>query len=801
MIESLRVLQLLRNLVSLIHRWPVLALLVVQISLALWLESSSLLHALNFVIVCGILIFIHWSPPYRKRIFIFLSLIALSASLFYWENNPMTVNMFAKKARYVATLTDSRFQTAKFTKFLVALENRVFPIPDQVSGRVLLTVGEHCSLYKGSQIEFFANIKAPVSYHNPGVFDYQRYLRRKNIWGKAFINRCDEITVLSATDASFRDKIHGRVFSSLYDSQFKNGPVLSALLLGTKTVSGLQRDLVRDAGLSHLFAISGTHFGVMAALVFIFISLVTCLVPRIYLKVPRQKIAAVMTLLFVLFYMTIVATQPSILRAGTMIALFLLAIILERQRNILYIILLSAAVILFFRPLEIFTASFQLSYLCVLILAIIYPHLSKLFEERKLPRAFSIMLSILCISWLLNIMLLPLILFEFGTSSLYGFINNLWAVPYFQFVVIPLSLVYLMSCLLFPWASGSILSLWDHSLDGFFKIIDVVNQWSLPSVEFFTPHLIHIIIFYTLILLYFLTRKRAVLLSLVVLLTLSLGWTYYQNKLSYDLQITQLDVGQGDAILVQTRDKNILIDTGGHPYFDMGSRVLRPFFRHIWLTRLDVVVLTHSDLDHYGGMGSLLDAVEVGEVWLNDQDSDDVGYKNLLAKIKRLHIPVKKITVAEKLKLGDKTNLHILAPTKNFMGLGSDNDHSIVIKIDHGEFQALFTGDLSKEGERILVSQYGTNLQADYLKLSHHGSNTSTAAAFLDVVQPKLVTIGVAKNSRFGHPHAKVLGRLQNRGVLVLRTDFHGAVDIVVKDGVVKIHRYVENGQLPMDFK
>lgn len=727
---------------------------------------------------------------------VFAVLVFISAAWFWHQQAPLSENIIAKKARYRALVVRSSFEQKGFTRIDVDLKERLFPMKEVVSGRIRLTVGEACPVYAGSVITFLAAVTAPTSYQNPGVFDYARYLRRQNIWGKAFVPRCGQVAIEKAAPPGWRDRLQERIKAGLARVPTKNGPTLQALLLGTRTLDAKTQALVRRAGIAHLFAISGTHFGMMSLIIYLFISVLTAIVPSLYLKVPRQKMAAGVTLVFTLFYMFLVAHQPSVLRAGTMIALYLSAILLNRQRSILYVILFSASVILFFKPMEIFSVSFQLSYLSVLILAIVYRPLKAFFLKHprlaRLPKPVFYLLQLVALSWILNLLLSPLLLLVFGEVPLSGFFNNLWAVPYFQFVVIPFGLVSLLSALTFPtWV---VIALWDSSIGLFYSVLTGLDAWPWPALKGFSPHGLPVLLFYLTVLLGFLVRKRFVFVGGFVLVAVLLCGIYYQNHLSYDLRITQLDVGQGDATLVQTRKKNILIDTGGHRFFDVGERVVLPYLRHIWVRRLDLVVITHSDYDHYGALSALLENVNIGAVWVSDFREGGPAYERLLEDITDRGIPLRTVATPIREVLGPDTILEVLAPTSDFNRFDSDNDHSIVLKISHRDFSALFTGDISWKAEAILTSLYGDRLRADLLKVAHHGSRTSTTEPFLDLARPWLATIGVAKHSRFGHPHASVLGRLRGRGIKVLRTDLDGAVGVVVRDGHVRPWRYRQRG-------
>ncbi len=780
----------------LIH-WPCLTLFSLLALLSLCLEYPFWSFYIFFIIVFLNFALVYLRSSSKKR-FLVITLIFISAiSLFFLNQNPLSKNLFPKKCTYVGFAIKNPVHLENTSKLLLDLKERISPLPSPVSGRIILTIGEKCVLSKGDKIEFQARVKEPTSYHNPGVFDYKRYLRRQGIWGKTYVHSCESIKILHKAHPDFLEKIRNKLTDSITADKTKNKDILLALLLGTKTITSKNKTLIRNTGVSHLFVISGTHFGVMCAMVFFIASLLSGFIPRLYLTFPKQKIAAFFTIIFASFYLILVSSSPSVNRAGLMVLLFLLSLILNRQKHFLYILIISASFNLLWNPLELYNCSFQFSYLCVLILAFLYPRLAEQTHLKDhlniCPKPIQFFAHIFFISLLINLLLMPLVLFHFGETPLLGFLNNLWAIPYFCFIVIPLGLLYLVSFFIFPLASSFVLSCWDISITIFLKILFAVDQWNMPKIGAYTPHLIHVLLFYLMVFSFFLIRKKRGPVILGFVLLAALFFTWHDQKTNFDFKMTQIDVGQGDAILLQTKNKNVLIDTGGNRYFDIGQRVLTPYFRHKWVHKIDLVVLTHPDIDHYGGLEGLLESFEIGEVWINGFFSEEISYQRLLRLISEQGVPLKIVQKGFSQKLDQNTSLKILSPLNiKHKPFNSQNDQSIVIMAKHGDYRTLLTGDLSRNGEKQLIETYGNGLKADILKVAHHGSRSSTTSLFLKKNKPDIALIGVGKNLGFGHPHHDVIKRLEKHGATILRTDKHGACGVVVKNGKVEIFRTVD---------
>ncbi|MBU0506899.1 MAG: DNA internalization-related competence protein ComEC/Rec2 [bacterium] len=699
------------------------------------------------------------------------------------ETQHLSQNITHAKTTYHAQIAKRPVFTFNKTMLTLDLKQKTHQEKSEhVHGRVLLTIPETCHITQKSTILFTGAIKEPKHFINPGGFDYKKHLQRQGIWGKAYVPSCKDITIINKTAASLTDGVRQKIFRTIQFSPAKNKDLILQLMLGIRSITQENQIKIQDAGLSHLFAISGTHFGIMCALIFILITKLTEFTPLLYLYISKQKIAALCTLLFVVLYLSILEPRASILRASIMIMLYLIAIIINRQKNLSTIILSAAFIILLFSPFSLYDISFQLSFLCILIITIIYPKLLPrklkewLHSQSKMIHVFT---HALFLSLTLNIFLTPLILYHFNTASLNGFIHNIWAIPFFQFIMIPLTLLSLCSILLFPSFASFILIIFDQSLILFLKTLMTLNVLSLPIISFYKPHTSHLLLFYIILFLLFIKSKLKIILPLIFLFLFSLGHTFYELHLSYDFKITQIDVGQGDALLIQTRHKNILIDTGGQPFFDIGNNVLLPFLKHSWITHLDLVLLTHDDLDHVGGLSGLLGNIAIGDVWINDTHSKKPFFQKLLAEIRDHNTSIIVKSNYENFFIDNNTSLEVLATAgkKPYKG----NNASLVLLMIHKQFRALFTGDIVKTREKDLIQTYDNALKADYLKVSHHGSKTASSSDFLKKVQPKIVSMGVGKQDRFGHPHTQTLTHLTNISSTILRTDQHGACGVVIK--------------------
>ena len=247
------------------------------------------------------------------------------------------------------------------------------------------------------------------------------------------------------------------------------------------------------------------------------------------------------------------------------------------------------------------------------------------------------------------------------------------------------------------------------------------------------------------------------------------------------LTVTFLNVGQGDSILIQTPGKkNILIDGGTYPRqwstFDAGKMVVVPELKKRHIKKLDLVIATHPDLDHIGGLIAVLKKYPVGLFLDSGTIATTQTYEDLLKIIEKKKIKYK-IAKPGKLEIDPEIELEVLSPIDPSF-INNPNENSSVIRLSYGKISFLLTGDIGNIAEACYVEKYGNNLNSNILKLAHHGSNSSSSQHFLDHVQPEIAIISCGRNNPFGHPAKDILQRIENINIPIYRTDKSGAISI-----------------------
>ncbi len=241
-----------------------------------------------------------------------------------------------------------------------------------------------------------------------------------------------------------------------------------------------------------------------------------------------------------------------------------------------------------------------------------------------------------------------------------------------------------------------------------------------------------------------------------------------------NLVVNVIDVGQGDAILIRTPGKVTLIDSGDTPARDK----LVAYIKKQGVKVIDSFIVTHPHADHIGGAAAILDNFTVKQVYDSGQVTTSALYRQHLATVKKKNIPFALLAAGQEVDIGGGTLKILNPPPQFFTGEGALNNNSIVARLVYGNFAMLLAADAEREAEAAMVKKFGTGLRSQVLKSGHHGSRTSSAAAFLKAVDPEVVVISVGAGNEYHHPHPSVLKRYADKKIKIYRTDTDGTVTI-----------------------
>ncbi len=660
-------------------------------------------------------------------------------------------------------------------------------------GKILLTTlnkEDDSLLHYGNELMCAGVLYQPKGVRNPGGFDYRRYLAQKGV-GATMFSYPYAIDSKDTRKGNFAVrlgiKLQNRIVNVIEKSLPKQqAGLLNGILIGyRKGLSRQVQDAFSNAGLTHIMAVSGANISFI-------------LLPAAFLlkKLKVRKRAANIALIFlIMLFVLITGFEPSVLRAAVMACILLLAGILLREPDVYAAIAVSCIILLSVSPCMLFNVGFQLSYAATVSIVMLYKNVKELFRKYPMPKWVSETLAA-TISAQLGV--LPITVLYFNRLSLISVVSNLLAVPMLELITI-LGMIMAIAgqfSLLLSRVFGYINSIF---LSGVLFITKLSSEIPYASVRITTPSTIFVVMYYIFVwfvLWYRPTKKitikpkhAAIALSVAAVLLLP------ESFPPKELQITFLDVGQGDSAFIRTYSgKAILIDGGGSnnpkQASDIGEKVLLPFLLDSGVMKLDAVIASHSHSDHTEGLFDILEHLKVKRLIIPSLN-DETCFDELLNAASAKGVPVSRCYEGEIIKLDDKTFMEVLNPPVNWpWDEESLNNTSLVLGLCYDETSVLFTGDAEIEVEERLVDR-GISLTSDVIKIGHHGSPSSTGQEFLERVDPKTAVISVGSNN-FGHPANAILGLLKKNNIECLRTDQCGAVILKSNGKRIKIKRTVQ---------
>ena len=673
------------------------------------------------------------------------------------------------------------------------------------------------TVHYGQLVEFPAKTRAPHNFQNPGAFDYVHFLARQHIFWTASTPSGAELTLLPGRCGN---PFWGAIFAirtgaltrieRLYEGQPYTIAMMEAILIGE--TAGLQKlwtDDYRATGTFHALVISGSHVAVLAA-TFLFL---------LRIGFVPQNYATLLTIGMAWLYCLITGWQAPVIRSAAALTLFAIGRLFYRESRMLNILAAVGLAFLLLDPESLYDPSAQLSFLSVaLIAAFVVPiienssapvaqSLSSLPSTALPPQAahyrveltllirtlhtlipqlparaaellihipvrFAIFLyELLLTSALIQIGLAVPMIVYFHRLSATGLSANAAAVPLLGLVV-PIGFVsVILNSALFASLASFFLNLTE-------KIVAFHARWE-PPYRIPDPPLwlaLAFLICLTIAAVRLPRRVRfAAFAASLIALAVLVAHPFRAIAQPGALELTTIDVGQGDAVLLAFPDgKLVLMDTGGIPLFgkspdtatriDIGEDVVAPYLWNRGIHHLDAVAISHFHDDHSGGLATILKDFSVTELWTGA----------VPASYPLPQIPVRKLLRGDPFPFGGAT-IQVLAPGPDYTPRKAPhNNDSLVLRITHGRHSFLLTGDAEKPVEAQLLDIPRT----DVLKVGHHGSKTSSTPAFLDAVHPAFALISDGFHNSYGHPHPNTLAALAERRIAISRTDLEGLTTV-----------------------
>jgi len=695
-------------------------------------------------------------------------------------------------------------------------------------------------------------LERPQEARNFGGFDYRRYLREQRIhW----------LLTAKGTDAAAHESVPMQLravqllrwtdglraaLAARIDGAFpaEHAPFMKGMLIGMSDELEPERyDQFSALGLTHIIAISGLN-------VTIFVGALIWLMKR--LRLTRETYLLVSILLLPV-YILLTGASPSIVRAGIMAMIALWAVRQRWGKDALQILCVVAVLLLIWNPYFIHNVSFQLSFAVTAGIIWAVPRATRLLPDR-FPR----LTAAVVVTVVAQLASFPLTIYYFNQFSLLSPVANLLLVPVFSLVIYPAGLLALLAGTAWTPLGAAVGTGVSYVNDAAFAIMELMERWK-GALIWPSPTLPWIAAYYGLLLLMYafaaLTRTYGAAIepgaiaaagrrlplyrtgakagltiaSLTFVLLLYVGYT--PDRWNRDGAVQFIDVGQGDAILIRTpANRHILVDGGGtisfrkqgdewkdrnDPY-EVGRKLLVPLLKKRGVHELDMVVLTHQDADHSGGLTAVLHDIPVRAFLFNGTLKRSPSVERLFRTALDRSVPLVAAESGQTFDVDASTRITVLAPmpapalpgapatstapvsaTDPIRESNDQNESSVAFLLSMSGRTWLFTGDMGTVTEKALLAQWSergsvpsgsapTFPPIDVLKVAHHGSKHSTSSEWLSWWRPQAAVISVGAKNSYGHPSNDALLRLRSAGAIVLRTDVAGEIQSILRDGKIE---------------
>ncbi|WP_163340921.1 DNA internalization-related competence protein ComEC/Rec2 [Desulfopila sp. IMCC35008] len=523
---------------------------------------------------------------------------------------------------------------------------------------------------------------------------------------------------------------------------------------------------------------------------------------------PVRKLAILLSLPPLLCYSFLAGLGSPAVRACIMALVVGFAFCTDRVKSTPNLLSLAAVTLLVVSPQKLFTASFQLSFTAVASIAIFAPLIRDIHNSSN-PKEGSLFQITYrgIVAWIITGILVssaavagtaPLILYHFNRFPIAGPITNLLVEPLICFFALPLGFLSLIFMEMLPQLSVFLLQIGGS----FITIANSITAWisALPYTEVWLPQpsCLNILCYYTLllftpilILLGCAGRAAALLLFTISLAVLLVPDLLRLTRVQPLPTITFLDVGQGSATIIRTRDgKALLIDGGGSSSLSpsVGERIIAPYLWKMGVTKLHGIIITHPDADHYNGLPFLICHFSPEFVWTSTLSETEPGYRQLLKLCSKRKIPVHLVQQGEQIEYGDTTVTCLVNSRRPPYNCENSNS-GLVLQVQLNALTILFPGDIEKEVEQQIV-EHDTPLQSDIILAPHHGSATSSSRKFINTVNPSTIIVSAGKSRKNIYPSEKLLSYCQQNDVALYATHTDGAIWVEVDNKKKKLYRF-----------
>ena len=630
----------------------------------------------------------------------------------------------------------------------------------------------HCPLNvkPAEEWQFLVKLKKPHGFASWGSFDYEKYLFRHHIIARGYIRARDENNRrINALNSGFNFQyIHvvryliSEYISDLIKSNPDSVATINALMVGNKSLMSVdQYEVLQKTGLSHLFAISGLHIGLVFLLIRALCRYLSAPFSSIFIYFPKVHLQNIFGLIFAFVYALMAGFSIPTQRASIMLSIYVLLQLFGLYAGLVQLLLISALLIILFDAFAVMDVGFWLSFGAVLIIGMCLRNIRPISLLELQPRLWFGML--------------PFMVLFFQSASFIAPFLNLLVIPIFTFLLIP-GLLICLFCLVTGFSQFADMLLINivPLLEEGWQFLYLIAQSPISQRHFKEYSFVNFILLVITVGLYIQPHKIP---SRYLLIFLSIATLITPGKSPKDdmgFSVTMLDVGQGLSMVVQTRNHSLVYDTGAKfsESFNAADAVLIPYLRQQGVDQLDMVIISHADNDHIGGYQALNNQYRPTKLVSSRPDT---------------------LSNAEECMSGqkwyfDNIAFEILGPDVN--SPKGSNNRSCVLKVSSSYGSILITGDIERSTEKYLLQNNREKLRSQLMLIPHQGSRTSSSVSFIDAVKPQIAIVSAGYLNQYGHPDKTVIDRYQERKIQVFNNIESGSIRVEFSKQGMLIEEY-----------
>ena len=725
-------------------------------------------------------------------LFIIIEIILSEGLNLYDRSSPSEILLQQNKQKAVVIGTVIKKEDKEKSRCLY-LKNVKIIFKDQIynESKILAYTGKNQQVKIGNKIKSVMDLECIEGPRNPGNFNEKEYYRLKKIGIRGYGNTIevidDHINFIEESMYTIRSMWKENIQGAIKD---KYSGILLAILTGDKsTIDKDIKSLFVKNGIGHILAISGLHMSFIGMAVY-------DILRRFKMSYLTSASGGVLILLF---YCVITGNSVSAKRAFIMYIIRMGAEVTGRTYDMPISISIGAMIIVMLNVRYLHEPGFLLSFGALAGLGIVYPCLKKHIPAKKHRKLVDMLMPGICIT----LVCLPVTLYFFYEYPLYSVFLNLIIIPLMSLIMI-FGVTGSIASLIIPGKMNILLKGCEVMFFVFEKICFLFSKLPFWRIVTGKISLLGVIIYYTFLItfLYYISvRNKKVIINgktafkatavlLICIYVTTPGYKFYKGK----ADITMVDVGQGDGILIQDQfNHNYFVDGGSTDIKNVGENRIIPFLLSKGVSKIDYCFISHGDNDHKNGIEEILKdqdkSVKIKAIVLPDKKFWDKGLGEVYKEARKVGVKVYSFKKGSEIKNGEFA-LKFIFPSNEYVG-PCGNEASMVFEMKYKNFNMLFTGDLEGAGEKMVENDPCLH-KVSVLKTAHHGSDGSTSIKFLEKTNPEAALISCGINNRYGHPGKNTLDRLKKCGADIYCTNEKGAINIVTNGKTFKVTTFLK---------